>query len=173
MKRILLFAVILASAAVFLLSGCKGPVGDVFIALDWANAPASIAATDPSIPTRVFQGAYYQTLPGSYYIEYRYAGYPVNFYRYLNYTLTPIQGKPGFQPGDDAMYTILLNENSNPTMVLSVNPRAAASSRAQDQTGVAQSPLSSGGKRVPQFSHTETLGGYEVHLEGGVIEPAG
>lgn len=171
MKRIVLFAVILTSAAVFLLSGCKGPAGDVFIALDWVNTPISISSTDPSIPARVFPGAYYQTLPGSYYIEYRHASYAVNVYRYLYYTLTPIQGKPGFQPGDDALYTVWLYENSNPTIVLDVSPRSAISPSVQDPAGVPQSPLSSGGKHVQQFEYTETLGGYDLHVQGGVIEP--
>lgn len=172
MKRIVLCAVILTSAAVFLLSGCKGPAGDVFIALDWVNTPTSISATDPSIPSRIFPGAYYQTLPGAYYIEYRHASYPADFYRYLSYTLTPIQGEPGFQPGDDALYTVWLYENSNPTIVLDVNPRTAIASRAQDPAGVPLSPLSSSnGKRVQQFAYTETLGGYDLHVEGGVIEP--
>lgn len=173
MKRILLFAVILTSAAVFLLSGCKGPAGDVFIALDWVNTPISITSTDPSIPARVFPGAYYQTLPGMYYVEYRYASYAAGFSRWLYYTLTPIQGKPGFQPGDDALFTVWLYENSNPTIVLDVRQRAAATPGVQDASGVTQSPLSSSsGKRVQQFEYTETLGGYDLHVTGGVIEPA-
>jgi hypothetical protein len=171
MKRIALVAVILTSAAVIMLSGCKGPTGDVFIALDWTVAPISIAATDPSIPARVFPGAYYQTLPGAYYVEYRHASYPVGFYRYLSYSLTPIEGKPGFQPGDDAMYTIWLNENSSPTVVLDVNPRTAVSPSVPDPAGVPQSPLSTVGKHVQEFARTETQGGYTIHVEGGVIEP--
>jgi hypothetical protein len=172
MKRIVLYAAILTSAAAFLLSGCKGPAGDVFISLDWVNGSPSIAATDPSIPPRIFPGAYYQTLPGGYYVEYRYASYPVGFYRYLSYTLTPIKGKPGFQPGDDAMYTIWLIESSSPTMVLDVNPRVVVSPNAQDRAGVPQSPLSNGGKRVQELSFTETWGGYDLHIESGVIQPA-
>ena len=172
MKRIVLVAAILASAAVFLLSGCKGPAGDVFIAYDWLNTPLSISTTDPSIPARIFPGAYYRTLPGSYYVQYSYASYPVGFSRYLNYTLTPIQGKPGFQAGDNAQYTVWLYESSNPTLELSVTPRTALSQGAQAPAGVAQTPPSNGGKRVPQFTSTQTLGGYEVHLEGGVIQPA-
>ena len=172
MKRIVLVAAILTSAAVFLLSGCKGPAGDVFIAYDWLTTPLSISSTDPSIPARIFPGAYYQTLPGSYYVQYSYASYPVGFYRYLTYTLTAIQGKPGFQPGDNAQYTVWLYESSSPTLLLDVTPRAAVSQNAQDPAGVPQTPLPAGGKRVQQFSSTQTLGGYEVHLEGGVIEPA-
>ena len=163
MKRIVLVAAILASAAVLLLSGCKGPAGDVFIAYDWLNTPLSISSTDPSIPARVFPGAYYQTLPGSY---------PVGFYRYLNYTVTPVQGKPGFLPGDNAQYTVWLYESSNPTLELDVTPRTAVAQGAQNPGGVPQSLLSSGGKRVQQFNFSQTLGGYDVHVEGGVIEPA-
>jgi hypothetical protein len=170
MKRIVLVAAILASAAVLLLTGCKGPAGDVFIAYDWLNTPLSISTTDPSIPARIFPGAYYQTLPGSYYVQYSYASYPVDFSRYLNYTLTPIQGKPGFLPGDNAQYTVWLYESSNPTLVLDVTPRTIAAPAARN-AGVPQSPLSREGKRVPQFDYTETLGGYDVHVEGGVIEP--
>jgi hypothetical protein len=172
MKRVVLFAVILSSAAVFLLSGCKGPAGDVFIAYDWGVNTPSISSTDPSIPSRIFPGAYYQTLPGSYYVQYSYASYAPGFYRYLSYTLTAIQGKPGFQPGDDAQYTVWLNEDSSPNLVLDVSPRSAVSASTQDQPGVSQSPLPSGGKRIQQFEHTEVLGGYEVHVQGGVIEPA-
>ena len=172
MKRIVLFAVILSSAAVILLSGCKGPSGDVFIAYDWGvNTPSSISSTDPSVPSRIFPGAYYQTLPGSYSVQYSYASYPLGFYRYLSYTLTPIQGKPGFLPGDNAQYTVWLNESSNPNIVLDVSPRTAVSQGAPDPAGVSQSPLSPGGKRVQQFDYTETLGGYDIHVQGGVIEP--
>jgi hypothetical protein len=172
MKRIVLFAVILTSAAVFLLSGCKGPAGDVFIAYDWGvNTPSSISSTDPSVPSRIFPGAYYQTLPGGYYVQYSYVTYPAGTFRWLNYTLTPIQGKPGFQPGDNAQYTVWLNESSNPSILLDVSPRSAVAQGAQDPAGVPQSPLSSGGKRVQQFEYTETLGGYEFHVQGGVIEP--
>jgi hypothetical protein len=172
MKRTVLYAVIFTTAAVFLLSGCKGPAGDVFIAYDWGvNTPASISSTDPSIPARIFPGAYYQTLPGSYYVQYSYASYPVGSYRYLSYTLTPIQGKPGFQPGDDAQYTVWLNESSNPTMVLDVSPRTAVSPGVPNPAGVPQSPVSPGGKHVQQFEYTETLGAYNLHVQGGVIQP--
>jgi|GEM_PF-4174313 len=172
MKRIVLVAAILTSAAVLLLNGCKGPAGDVFIAYDWGiDTPLSISSTDPSVPARIFPGAYYQTLPGSYYVQYSYASYPVGFYRYLNYTLTPIQGKPGFQPGDNAQYTVWLNESSYPTLVLDVTPRTAVSQAAQNPAGVPRSLLPAGGTRVKQFDYTETLGAYDVHVEGGVIEP--
>jgi hypothetical protein len=171
MKRIVLLAVVLTSAAVFLLTGCKGPAGDVYIGLDWVNAPNSIACTDPSIPARVFAGAYYQTLPGMYYVEYTHASY-APYYRYLYYSLTANEGKPGFQPGDDARFTVWLYETMNPIIVMDANPRAAASSTAPDRAGVPQSPLSSGsGKRVQQYAYTETRGGYDIHVEGGLIEP--
>jgi hypothetical protein len=173
MKRIVLFAVILTSAAVFLLSGCKGPDGNVYIALDWVNTPTSIAASDPSIPSRVFQGAHYQTLPGTYYVEYTHPSYLPGYYRYLYYSLTANKGQPGFQPGDDARFTVWLYETMNPIIVTDPNPRAAASSAAPDTVGVPLTPLStSGGKRVQQYQYTETKGGYDIHVEGGVIEPA-
>jgi hypothetical protein len=171
MKRIVLVAAILTSAAVLLLSGCKGPAGDVFIAYDWGfNTPLSITSTDPSVPARIFPGVYYQTLPGSYYVQYSYASYPVGYYRYLTYSLTAIQGRPGFLPGDNANYTVWLYENSYPTLVLDVTPRTI-SQGAQNPAGVPQSPLPGAGKRVQQFDYTETLGGYDVHVVGGVIEP--
>ena len=172
MKRIVLCAVILTSAAVFLLSGCKGPDGNVYIALDWVNTPNSIAASDPSIPSRVFQGVYYQTLPGTYYVEYSHASYFPN-YRYLYYSLTANKGQPGFQPGDDARFTVWMYETVNPIIVMDPNPRAAASPAAADPVGVPLTPVSSsGGKRVPQYQYTESRGGYDIHVEGGVIEPA-
>jgi hypothetical protein len=172
MKRIVLFATIVTSAAVFLLNGCKGPDGNVYIALDWVNTPAAIAATDPSIPSRVFQGAYYQTLPGTYYIEYSHAS-PTSSFHYLYYGLTANRGQPGFQPGDDAKFTVWLYATTNPIVVMDPYPRAAASSAAPDQVGVPLTPLSSsGGKRVQHYQYTETRGGYDIHVEGGVIEPA-
>ena len=172
MKRVVLLAAGLALAAVCLLSGCKGPAGDVFIAYDWGmNTPTSISSTDPSIPPRIFPGSYYRTLPGSYYVQYSYASYLPGTYRYLSYTLTAIQGKPGFQPGDDAQYTIWLNESSNPSIVLDVSPRTADTQGAQRTAGVALSPLPNSGKHVQQFEQTETLGNYVVHIQAGVIEP--
>lgn len=172
MKRIVLLAVIMTSAAVSLLTGCKGPDGNVYIALDWVNTPASIAAADPSIPYRVFQGAYYQTLPGTYYVEYSHAS-PVTTFHYLYYSLTANKGQPGFPPGDDARFTVWLYATTNPIVVMDPNPRAAASSAAPDPVGVPLTPLStSGGKRLQQYQYTETRGGHDLHVEGGVIEPA-
>jgi hypothetical protein len=170
MKRIVLLAVIAASAAV-MLSSCMGPAGDVYIAFDWVNQPLSIACTDPSVPLRVFAGAYYQTLPDRYYVEYTHPSYYPS-YRYLYYSLTANEGKPGFQQGDDARFTVWLYETMHPIIVMDANPRAAISSPAANSEGIPLSiPQSRAGNRIQQYDHTETMGGYVIHVQGGVIEP--
>ena len=61
----------------------------------------------------------------------------------------------------------------NPIVVMDGNPWKAVTSAASDPVGVPLTPPTSRvGKRVQQYQYSETRGGYDIHIEGGVVQPA-
>ena len=55
---------------VFLIMGCVGPAGEAYVGYYWIQAPLYLYDENPSIPGTVYNGDYYHTSPGIYYLEY-------------------------------------------------------------------------------------------------------
>jgi hypothetical protein len=169
MRRLVSFAVIGLAAAILGLTGCSGPAGDVFLSFDWTYAPDSFYTTDPHLPTTITRTIDYADAEGTYYFEYFH--YVSGYLRWLTYTLTAHEGKLLVFPGKDARFQIYCWSFYDPEFTQLQNVESEGGSvpaLTTRQAGAAPTE----GNRVKQYEYTETAGDYELHVEGGVIEPA-
>jgi hypothetical protein len=174
MKKMIPAAILFAASAAFLLTGCVGPEGAVYTAFDWVYSPSYLAIGDQAIPAVVYPGTYYMTSPGTYSLEYGHPSYYPPYARYITYTVTAYPGKPGMRQGSDALFTVWLYETKDPVFVEDSTPRAArraaSGGPAQAEPAAQSAPAAGGGKRIRQYSYTESRDGYEISVEGGLVE---
>jgi hypothetical protein len=169
MRRLISFAVIGLAAAILGLTGCSGPAGDVFLSFDWVNAPNSFNTTDPHLPTTIYRNTDYADAEGTYYFEYYHS--VSGWTRWIYYTLTAHEGKLFFFPGKDAKFQIYCWAYYDPELTQLQNVEGENPSMPAPSISRAEA-APTGGNRVKQYEYTETKGGYELHVEGGVVEPA-
>ena len=168
MKRFVMTAALVLTVVLLALTGCSGPAGDVFISFDWVYAPDYFITTDSNLPGTIYRTTDYPTYAGDYYFEYHHSVSGGTHWIY--YTLTAHDGTLLVFPGHDARFQIYCLAYDNPTFTQvenAVGPQEtppAASITAREAAPTA-------GRRVKQYEYTETVGGYDLHLEGGVILP--
>ncbi len=175
MKRTIVITFLVAVSAALFLTGCMGPDGNVYTAFDWVYTPTYLSIQDPSIPLTVYPGAYYPTTPGTYYLEYGHPSYYPPYVRYITYTVRAYPGTHDMRPGDDAFFTVWLYESSDPVLVedsaRSLSTRSASRTASPDPAvQAAAHPGTNGATRVKQYSYTESKGGYEISVEGGIVK---
>jgi hypothetical protein len=170
MKRTILVAGLCAALFTLGLAGCDMfREGNVYIQLGWAYTPDTMYSTDPSL-----QGAYYiapftnyETEPGTYYLTYHHA--ETGLTHYIYYTLTAHEGRHAFEQGPDAVFQVYCWENANPPQVFQLRSAAApAVGTAKSVTVSTTAPAA--GKEVPQFEYTQSVGGWDLAVRGGLLE---
>ncbi len=175
MKKTIVITFLVAISAALFLAGCMGPDGNVYTAFNWVYTPSYLSIEDSAVPAAVYPGAYYMTTPGTYYLEYGHPSYYPPYVRYITYTVRAYSGEPGMQPGDDAFFTVWLYESTDPVLVedsaRSLAPRSASKTASPDPARQAAEPVSTAGaNRIKQYSYTESKGGYEISVEGGIVK---
>jgi hypothetical protein len=175
MKKTVITAVLAAAFAALLLTGCVGPEGNVFTAFEWVYTPSYLSIEDPAIPLAVYPGTYYMTTPGSYYLEYGHPSYYPPYVRYITYTVRAYPGTADMRRGDDALFTVWLYESTNPVIVEDSARTAAgsASGTASPEPAPAvqsAAPARDAAGRIRQYSYTQSKGGYEISVEGGIVK---
>ncbi len=88
-----------------LIFSCSGKPGDVYLKYSWVSVPLYFYDENPSTPSTVYNDQYFQTEPGSYYMEY--TAWDGSDW-WMIYTLAWNPGKPFFIDGDDALFEITL-----------------------------------------------------------------
>lgn len=155
-------------AAGILLGGCSGGKGDVYLSYSWTSMPQYIYDENPSIPSTVYNGIYYQTNEGSYYMEY--TAWDGSDW-WMIYTITANPGEAFFQDGAPAYFEIALY-SFGPSIYQWSDPRSAGedqSGEPAETEGAVSEPAPPAGR---SDSGTETIirGGYTLTIEWGRME---
>jgi len=159
-------------AAGILLGGCTGAKGDVYLAYSWTSMPLYLYDENPSIPSTVYNGTYYQTNEGSYYMEY--TAWDDSSW-WMIYTITANPGEAFFQDGLPAYFEIALY-SFGPSIYQWSEPRSAGEDQSGEPaetngsaSGSDSEPASPAGR---SDSGTETIvrGGYTLTIEWGRME---
>jgi hypothetical protein len=88
-----------------LLAGCIGEDGDLYLAYSWLSAPQYFYDENPAIPSVFYNGTYYESEEGTYYMEY--IAWDGSGW-WMNYTLTANPGDLFFVKGAPAYCEIWL-----------------------------------------------------------------
>ena len=179
-----LCTIILILTIITLLSGCKGEKGRVYISFDWRYNPYGLYIEDSSIPYTIYSGEYYLTTGGSYYLEY-YNGFPYDYWKYLDYTLTAQEGKIFFKDGANTYYDVYLGraypEITHYTQVLESLYISSEKEQAQSEGYIrsefidvseekTEIDLSKYEKKILSV-YEESIGGYKLEVVSGVYLP--
>jgi hypothetical protein len=141
--------------------------GNVYIQLGWNYAPDMLYSTDPSLPRTIYPFTNYLTEPGTYYLNYHHA--ETGRTHFIYYTLTPHEGRRPFEQGPDAFFQIFCWEDAgNPDFIQLRSVTTAAPGSPRSVTLSAAAPA--GGTEVQQFDYTQSVGGYDLHVRGGLIQ---
>jgi hypothetical protein len=166
-KKLITFAGI--ALALALVTGCAGPLGNVYLSFDWTYAPEWFDTDDPNLPDTIWRNAEYLTEEGSYYFEYFHdeSGYR----RWISYTLTAYNGFSPCIPGGDARFELFLSAFASPDLIQwqSVTGTAGEEPASIPAAGA---PTQPGEQRIQTHEQTKTSGGWTLSIRGGVVEPA-
>ena len=103
MKKTIVLAIALIS--VITLAGCTlffgedGEPGSAYIAYSWVSVPNYLFTSDPSLPQTIYNGTYYEAIPGTY--SFSYEAWDGSFWQ-DTYTTYVNPGEPGFLFTDGA-----------------------------------------------------------------------
>jgi len=100
----MVFLLVILAACGFL-TNCKGDDGEAYLAYSWVYAPQYLYDENSAIPGTVYNGTYYNTDDGSYYMEY--IAWDGSGW-WMNYDISSNPGKIFFQEGDPAYFEICL-----------------------------------------------------------------
>jgi hypothetical protein len=168
MRKAIMLGGLCIAAIALSLSGCMGPEGDVYIQLGWYYTPASMYSTDPSLQRVGYIHPFtnYPTEPGTYYLTYFHT--QTGLTHYISYALTAHKGDHFFEQGPDSIFEIYCWENANyPDFMQLKSITATAAGQPQGMTLSGTAPA---GKEVQQFEYTQSHGGWDVHVRGGIID---
>lgn len=97
--------ILVASLAILSFVGCTGQPGPVMLAYSWVETPFYLYDSNPSTPSTVYNGVYFPTEPGSYYMEYQ--AWDASFWS-ISYSLEAHSGEMFLQNGAEADFEIAL-----------------------------------------------------------------
>lgn len=164
-KKYVLFF-ISVSLMIVILNSCTGQDGNASLKYWWANSLLYIFETNPSTPQTIYNDVYFQTNPGSFYMEYTAFN---NSSWYIYYTITIDEGQPLFIDGDDIWFEIglystgpVLYEWDN-ARIIEINLLAKNEDTTSEVTTIS-TPISSGKLK------TDILGSDSLILHNGKID---
>lgn len=88
-----------------IVTSCTGKPGNIFLKYSWVSTPLYLYDENPSIPATVYNGVYFQSSPGTYYMEY--TAWDGSDW-WMTYTLSAHPGTSFFVDGEDAKFEIAL-----------------------------------------------------------------
>ena len=167
-KTIMLGMLLHCSHSHFAHRMARDPRGDVYIQLGWYYTHASLYTTDANLQrvSYIHPFTNYPTEPGSYYLSYYHT--QTGLTHFINYTLTAHEGDHFFEKGSDAIFEIYCWENLNYPDFMQL--KSITRTAAGEPQGIAISKTAPAGKEVQQFEYTQSSGGYDFHVRGGIIE---
>ena len=141
------------------LAGCTGPHGNARLKYSWLYKPLYLYDENPSTPSTVFNDEYFDTDPGTFYMEYT-AWDGSGWWMY--YTITVNEGLLFFIPGDDLWFEITLY-SSGPTLwkwstAFSMpGPPAVGKpvERSPDHSSLARGPVEGTEERIYEYGSIE------------------
>jgi hypothetical protein len=130
--------------------------------------PLYLYDENPSIPSTVYNGTYYQTNEGSYYMEY--TAWDGSDW-WMIYTITANPGEAFFQDGAPAYFEIALY-SFGPSIYQWSEPRSAGEEASEEpaETGGAVSEPAPPADRSDSGTETIIRGGYTLTIEWGRME---
>ena len=150
-NRITKFLVFVVFVSSICLAGCSfffgedgedGSPGNAYIAYSWVSVPLYLSTNDPSMPQSIYNGTYYDAVPGTYSITYE--AWDGSFWQ-GTYTIYVNPGEPGsagflFTDGEDGadgedIYFELTLYSTGPTLWEWLYPNSTDNSdrRIQEQ----------------------------------------
>ncbi len=96
----------------FLITACSGPPGAVYLSYSWVSLPQHIYDENPATPATIYNGEYFPSAPGSYYMEY--IAWDGSGW-WMEYTLTAVDGGLFGAAGDESYFEITLY-STGPTL---------------------------------------------------------
>ncbi len=170
--RILALTALILTVLMIMFGGCTGAKGDVYLAYSWTSMPLYLYDENPSIPATVYNGTYYQTSEGSYYMEY--TAWDDSSW-WMIYTITANPGEAFFQDGLPAYFEIALY-SFGPSIYQWSEPRGAGEDQSGEPAETNGSASGSDSEPASPAGHsdsgTETIvrGGYTLTIEWGRTE---
>lgn len=90
-------SIVLAGCSLFFgEDGRDGQPGEAYIAYSWVGLPLYLSTSDPSLPQSIYNGTYYDAIPGTYSFEYQ--AFDGSYWQgtYTTYVNPGELGEPGF-----------------------------------------------------------------------------
>lgn len=161
-------AVVFILAILVIFSGCIGVKGETYLTYTWTSSPLYLYDDNPSIPSTVYNGTYYQTEEGSFYMEYTAwdgSGW------WMVYTITANPGELFFVDGMPAYFEIFL-ASFGPTMYDWGEYRSIENQSPNNSSvdTVAQDEPPTPEGRTDHGTETIVRGGYTMTIEWGPLE---
>jgi hypothetical protein len=128
MKRFVATRLLVFGVAALALVSCTGPDGKAFLAYSWASTPQYLYDENPATPTTVYNGDYFETAAGTYYMEY--VAWDDSAW-WMIYEITINEGSAFLSPGDDVWFEITLY-STGPSLYEWSSPRALTESSEPD-----------------------------------------
>ena len=171
MKKRLKNLAILVVFTLIAFTGCVGPDGATFLSYSWTSQPQYFYDENPSTPSTVYNGDYFTTDEGTYYMEYT-AWDDSSWWMY--YTIEAKEGDIFMMEGEDTYFEITLystgptlyewSEEYSTLVVPSESEQEVEKWIQKDEAGADLN-------RLPQEGHeTITKNGYQLTIEYGRLE---
>lgn len=104
-KKLIPFLWLVILCLVFSITACSGPPGEVSLAYSWVSLPQYIYDENPATPDTIYNGEYFPSEPGTYYMEY--IAWDGSGW-WMEYTLTAEEGGMWGAAGDASYFEITL-----------------------------------------------------------------
>lgn len=112
MRSTLIKILTIALVASIALAACIGPDGNAQLKYSWVSVPQYFYDENPSTPSIIYNDVYFDTNPGTYYMEY--ISWDDSAW-WMTYQITVNRGSLLLMPGDDLWFEITLY-SSGPTL---------------------------------------------------------
>ena len=169
-----LFFLLIGVLIVFTTSCAMGEDGDTYLAYSWTSLPLSWYDENPSIPSTIYNGTYYATNEGRFYMEYT-AWDNSSWWMYYTISANPAQF---FADGEPAYFEIALY-SFGPSLykwnyARGVEPKSDSVELHSEDTSQFVVKTQGGAFRKTFLHHgfeTMTVGDTTIELEFGLLEP--
>ena len=160
-KKFLVFVLVLFGLFCI---GCSvtqvnGPSGNAFLKYTWIGKPLALYDENPSTPATVYNGTYFSTNPGTYYMDYK--AFDGSEW-WMNYTITVNKGSGGSKGADlwfeitlystgPTLYKWTYEKNVHESEKAGRNETIKYVSNSESSTGMERGPIVGTEERVTEY----------------------
>lgn len=168
MKRLSLLLLIVGT---LVLAGCVGQDGSAYLAYSWVSTPLYLYDENPSTPSTVFNGTYFESGPGTYYMEY--IAWNSSAW-WMIYKIEIEEGNAFWKDGDDLYFEMTLY-STGPTLWRWSISRSITGQGPQEPPDASPKIIvgaeRTGGRRGPvEGTEERTVPGGKITIEYGRLQ---